>query len=77
MDTEGKLILPDTYNHRLTCGNCSFSVGLKIPIGTTIQKYAFDHECTNCGCKILPQNAMPYSYSTSLPTIYLPLGLRG
>ena len=28
-----QLAQPDTYNHRLTCGNCTSPIGLKIPLG--------------------------------------------
>jgi len=72
----GKIIFPDTYGHRLACGNCSFSVGLKIPLGITVTKYIEGHICPNCGCKLLSQDSPPYNYPTGLPMIYLPHGIR-
>lgn len=71
---KGELVFPDTYNHRLACGNCSSSIGLKIPKGITIYKYALDHECLNCGCKLLSPNI--HNYPVSSPSIYIPYGLR-
>ena len=72
-----EIILPDTYNHNLACGNCSHSMCLKIPLGVTINKYTEDHVCPNCGCKFGGQSYQSYSHPTSTPMIYLPYyGLR-
>ncbi len=70
--TEGKIILPDTYTLRLACGNCSFSMGLKIPLGITVQMYAKDHNCSNCGCKLMSKEVQPYTS----PSLILPYGVR-
>ena len=76
-DTKGKIVFPDTYGHRFTCGNCSSSVALRIPIGITVWEYTKDHKCLNCGCMLLPQEDKPYRYSENTPMVYLPYyGLR-
>ena len=70
-----QIILPDTYSHRLMCGNCTASSLLKIPLGLSVQKYAEDHDCSYCGCKLFSKDEWVYDHATS-PTIYLPYGLR-
>jgi len=71
-----EIILPDTYNKNLTCGNCDSSAGLKIPMGITVEKYAQDHDCPNCGCKLLNHKDCEYRHHTNTPMIYLPFSLR-
>ncbi len=75
-DLSGKIILPDTYNHNLACGNCSQTMCLKIPLGITIQKYTEGHVCLNCGCTFNGQDNQSYSHPVGTPMIYLPYGLR-
>lgn len=73
----GKIIFPNTYNQNFSCGNCSCSAVLRIPIGVTVAKYAQDHKCPNCGCMLIPQENQPYRHSEITPMIYLPYyGLR-
>ncbi len=72
MDTQiGGLIFPETYTCRFSCGNCSTSVGLRIPHGIEVYAYVQDHECPNCKCKLLQENTRKY---TVIPPIYLPYG---
>ena len=74
---DSKIILPDTYNQNFTCGNCSSSVGLNIPIGITVWKYAKGHKCLNCGCMLVPQDVKEYKYPEPATRLYLPYyGLR-
>jgi len=71
------IISPDTYNQNFACGNCSSSVGLRIPLGITIQDYAKEHKCPSCGCMLIPQDTQPYRYTENAPMLYLPYyGLR-
>ena len=73
---EGKLVFPDTYNHNFACGNCLYSVGLKIPMGVTVQNYAHSHECPNCGCKLMCQkDNQQYNHPVKMPVFYLPFTL--
>ncbi len=74
MDSGG-IILPDTYNYNLACGNCSHSMCLKIPLGITLHKYAEGHVCPNCGCKLDGQGNQSYLHPKGTPMIYLPYNL--
>ena len=69
---KGMIILPDTYNYRLTCDNCSFSMGLHVPLGITVHKYAEDHTCSNCGCKLFNPLLYQSGHYPVSPMIYLP-----
>lgn len=73
---KGKIVFPDTYNRNFACGNCSTSVCLRIPLGVTVQKYAEDHKCPNCGCNFIHQGDESYAQPTGSPMIYLPYSLR-
>lgn len=72
-----KIVLPDIYNKNFTCGNCSSSIGLKIPMGITVWDFAKEHKCLNCGCMLVPQDVKEYSYAERMPSLFLPYyGLR-
>ena len=69
------LVSPDTYNYNLSCGNCNCSAGLRVPLGITLEKYAQDHDCPNCGCKLLGKDNQPYAHRVITPMLYLPYSL--
>ncbi|KKL83132.1 hypothetical protein LCGC14_1977810 [marine sediment metagenome] len=73
---KGEIVLPDTYNYNLACGNCSHSMCLKIPLGITIVKYAEGHVCPSCGCKFNGDANQSYAHPKGTPMIYLPYSLR-
>ena len=65
--------MPETYNQNLSCGNCSHTSLLHIPLGITLGKYAKDADCPNCGCKLSGDihPGVPYNVSN----IILPFGM--
>ena len=73
---KAQIILPDTYNYNFSCGNCNQSVGLRIPIGIAVGKYAQDYKCPNCGCSLAGQSEQQYIHPVGTPMVYLPYGLR-
>ena len=68
------IILPDSYNFKLSCGNCGTPITLSILKGTAVATYIKDHDCSNCGCKLIGQGE---ERPKNTPVIYAPYyGLR-
>ncbi len=73
---EQPIVFPDAYSHRFSCGNCSSSARLTIPLGITVMEYTKEHKCLNCGCMLLPQGDRSFQ-PVNTPMFYLPYaGLR-
>ena len=72
----GGIAQPDTYHHRIACGNCSSSLGLKIPLGVTVLNYTESHTCSSCGCMLMGKMEQEYRHPTGTPMIYVPYQLR-
>ncbi len=72
---QDKIVQPDTYNHRIACGNCSSPLGLKIPLGVTVLNYIQSHPCPSCECMIMVKAEQEYRHSTGTPMIYVPYTL--
>ncbi len=70
-----QLVQPDTYNHRLTCGNCTYPIGLKIPLGVTVLHYIESHTCPSCGCMLIGKIEQGYKHPSGTPMIYVPYAL--
>ena len=69
------IILPESYNCNLSCGNCGHSTQLRIPMGIKKLKYAESQVCPNCGCMMAGQGE-EYVPDRAIP-FYLPFGFGG
>lgn len=63
-------MIPDTYEHREGCDNCSKMQTFDIPKGVTICDFMRGVKCSNCGCSMIRSS---YNYMCPTNQIVQPL----